>query len=85
MEGFEGFELGPWMDLVWDGLWVTVSATALGTLLATAIAFILGLLELHPNVVLRGSARWWWSSSAAPSLVVQMFWIVYACPSSPAT
>ena len=47
MEGFEGFELGPWMDLVLAGLWVTVYATVLGTLLAIVVAFVLGLLSLH--------------------------------------
>jgi polar amino acid transport system permease protein len=80
MEGFEGFELGPWMDLVWDGLWVTVYATVLGTLLATAIAFVLGLLELHPNVLLRGIARIVVETFRGTSLVVQLFWIVFAFP-----
>jgi polar amino acid transport system permease protein len=80
MEGFESFELGPWMDLVLDGLWVTVYATVLGTLLAIVIAFVLGLLEMHPNVVLRGAARVVVEFFRGTSLVVQLFWIVYALP-----
>jgi polar amino acid transport system permease protein len=80
MEGFEGFELGPYMDLVLDGLWITVYATVLGTLLATAVAFLLGLLELHPNVVPRTIARVVVEFFRGTSLVVQLFWIVYALP-----
>lgn len=80
MEGFERFELGPWMDLVLDGLWVTVYATILGSLLAIVVAFVLGLLSLHGNKVLRGSARVVVEFFRGTSLVVQLFWIVYALP-----
>jgi polar amino acid transport system permease protein len=80
MEGFEGFELGPWMDLVWDGLWVTVYATVIGTVLATLVAFVLGLLELSEHVVLRTAARVVVEFFRGTSLVVQLFWIVYALP-----
>ena len=80
MDGFDGFELGPWLDLLWDGLWVTVYATVLGTLLATAVAFGLGLLSLHGNVLLRGFSRVVVEFFRGTSLVVQLFWIVYALP-----
>jgi polar amino acid transport system permease protein len=80
MEGFEGFELGPWMDLVRSGLWVTVYATVLGTLLATVVAFVLGLLELSRYVVLRAVARIVVEFFRGTSLVVQLFFIVFAIP-----
>jgi hypothetical protein len=45
----DGFDLGPWLDLLRSGPWVTVYATVLGTLLATGVAFALGLLSLTPG------------------------------------
>jgi polar amino acid transport system permease protein len=75
-----GFDLGSWLDLLRSGLWVTVYATVLGTLLATAIAFVLGLLALNEHVLLRGVARVIVEFFRGTSLVVQLFWIVYALP-----
>jgi polar amino acid transport system permease protein len=80
MEGFETFEFSPWFDLVLDGLWVTVYATVLGTLLATAVALVLGLLELSPYVALRAIARIVVEFFRGTSLVVQLFFIVFALP-----
>jgi polar amino acid transport system permease protein len=80
MEGFEGFEVGPWSDLFWEGLWITVYATVLGTLLATAVALVLGLLELSRYVALRAIARTVVEFFRGTSLVVQLFWIVFALP-----
>jgi polar amino acid transport system permease protein len=76
----EGFDLGPWMDLLWSGLWVTVYATVLASLLATVIAFVLGLLSLNPHVVPRAIARVVVEFFRGTSLVVQLFWFVYALP-----
>jgi polar amino acid transport system permease protein len=76
----DGFDLGAWQDLLWSGLWVTVYATILGTLLATAIAFVLGLLSLSQHMVLRGVARVVVEFFRGTSLVVQLFWFVYALP-----
>jgi polar amino acid transport system permease protein len=76
----DGFDVGPWQDLLWSGLWVTVYATILGTLLATAIAFVLGLLSLNPHVVPRAIARVVVEFFRGTSLVVQLFWFVYALP-----
>jgi polar amino acid transport system permease protein len=76
----DGFDVGPWQHLLWSGLWVTVYATILGTLIATVVAFVLGLLELSPNIVLRGIARVVVEFFRGTSLVVQLFWIVYALP-----
>lgn len=80
MDGFETFDLGPWMDLVWDGLWVTVYATVLGTLLAVVVAFALGLLALNEHKPLRAVSRVIVEFFRGTSLVVQLFWIVYALP-----
>jgi polar amino acid transport system permease protein len=80
MEGFETFDLGPWSDLAWDGLWVTVYATVLGTLLAIVIAFALGLLSLSRHVVPRAIARVVVEFFRGTSLVVQLFFIVFALP-----
>ena len=49
----EGFELGPWLGLLGRGLWVTVYATILGTILAVLVAFALGLLSLQHHAVPR--------------------------------
>jgi polar amino acid transport system permease protein len=76
----EGFDVGPWLDLLRSGLWVTVYATVLGTLLATAVAFALGLLSLHPHPVPRTISRVVVEFFRGTSLVVQLFWIVYAFP-----
>jgi polar amino acid transport system permease protein len=76
----DGFDLGAWQHLLWSGLWVTAYATILGTLLATAIAFVLGLLSLNPHVVPRAVARVVVEFFRGTSLVVQLFWFVYALP-----
>ncbi len=76
----EGFDVGPWLDLLRSGLWVTVYATILGALLATVVAFALGLLSLHQHVVPRTLARVVVEFFRGTSLVVQLFWIVYALP-----
>ncbi|MDQ4054837.1 MAG: amino acid ABC transporter permease [Actinomycetota bacterium] len=80
MEGFETFDVGPWSDLIWEGLWITVYATVLGTLLAVVIAFALGLLSLSKHVVPRAFARVVVETFRGTSLVVQLFWIVFALP-----
>ena len=50
----KGFDLGPWLDLLVSGLWVTVYATILGTALAVLVAFALGMLSLEHHAVPRG-------------------------------
>lgn len=74
------FDVAAWQDLLWSGLWVTVYATILGTLLATVIAFVLGLLSLNPHVVPRAIARVVVEFFRGTSLVVQLFWFVFAFP-----
>ena len=76
----EGFDLGPWLGLLGRGLWVTVYATILGTILAVLVAFALGLLSLQHHAVPRTAARIIVEFFRGTSLVVQLFWIVYAMP-----
>ena len=76
----EGFELGPWLGLLGRGLWVTVYATILGTILAVIVAFALGMLSLQHHAVPRTAARIIVEFFRGTSLVVQLFWIVYAMP-----
>jgi polar amino acid transport system permease protein len=75
-----GFDLGAWLDILGSGLWVTVYGTILGTLLATAVAFALGLLALQRHVVPRVFARVVTEFFRGTSLVVQLFWLVFAMP-----
>jgi polar amino acid transport system permease protein len=76
----EGFDLGPWLGLLLSGLWVTVYATILGTVLATIVAFVLGMLSLEQHVFPRTVARIIVEFFRGTSLVVQLFWIVFAMP-----
>jgi polar amino acid transport system permease protein len=76
----KGFDLGPWLELLVAGLWVTVYATILGTLLAVLVAFALGMLSLEHHVVPRTIARVIVEFFRGTSLIVQLFWIVYAAP-----
>jgi polar amino acid transport system permease protein len=76
----KGFDLVPWLDLLVSGLWVTVYATILGTALAVLVAFALGMLSLEHHVVPRTIARIIVEFFRGTSLIVQLFWIVYAAP-----
>jgi len=76
----KGFDLGPWLDLLVSGLWVTVYATILGTALAVLVAFALGMLSLEHHAVPRTIARIIVEFFRGTSLIVQLFWIVYAAP-----
>jgi polar amino acid transport system permease protein len=76
----KGFDLGPWLDLLVSGLWVTVYATILGTALAVLVAFALGMLSLERHAVPRTIARIIVEFFRGTSLIVQLFWIVYAMP-----
>jgi polar amino acid transport system permease protein len=76
----KGFDLGPWLDLLVAGLWVTVYATILGTVFAVLAAFALGMLSLEHHVVPRTIARIIVELFRGTSLIVQLFWIVYAAP-----
>ena len=76
----KGFDLGPWLELLVSGLWVTVYATILGTVLAVLVAFALGMLSLEHHVVPRTIARIIVEFFRGTSLIVQLFWIVYAAP-----
>jgi len=76
----KGFDLGPWLELLVSGLWVTIYATILGTALAVLVAFALGMLSLEHHVAPRTIARIIVEFFRGTSLIVQLFWIVYAMP-----
>jgi len=76
----KGFDVGPWLELLVSGLWVTIYATILGTALAVLVAFALGMLSLEHHVVPRTIARVIVEFFRGTSLIVQLFWIVYAAP-----
>src|SRR5699024_6835651 len=68
---------------VLDGVWVTALATVLGALLALAISFVLGLLQIAPIFIVRILARVFVEFFRGTSLVVQLFWLAFVLPQLP--
>jgi polar amino acid transport system permease protein len=62
------------------GLWVTLEATALGALLALALAFALGLMAGSRLLLARGTSRVVVEFFRGTSLYIQLFWLYYAMP-----
>src|SRR5699024_582120 len=92
MDGVIGFfeSLGPNFQIllerspqVLDGVWVTALATVLGALLALAISFVLGLLQIAPIFIVRILARVFVEFFRGTSLVVQLFWLAFVLPQLP--
>jgi polar amino acid transport system permease protein len=73
-------DLGPWLDDFWSGLWVTIYVTLISAALALVIAFILGLMARLKPIVPRTIARIIIEFFRGTSLLVQLFWIVFALP-----
>ncbi|MFE3517202.1 ectoine/hydroxyectoine ABC transporter permease subunit EhuC [Streptomyces sp. NPDC059166] len=63
-----------------SGLWVTVEATVLGSLLALALSFVLGLMAGTRLLLVRGVSRTVVEFFRGTSLYVQLFWFYYAMP-----
>jgi polar amino acid transport system permease protein len=72
--------IGPWVDNLASGLWVTVYVTVLSAAVAVVIAFILGLLAQMKQIVPRTFARVVIEFFRGTSLLVQLFWLYYALP-----
>ena len=68
-----------WPQFV-DGIIVTLQLTIGGSVLAFALAAILGLAARHDNIVVRGGARTVIESFRGTSLLVQLFWFFYVVP-----
>ncbi|OON76987.1 ectoine/hydroxyectoine ABC transporter permease subunit EhuC [Streptomyces tsukubensis] len=65
---------------VGSGLWVTVQATLLGSLVALALSFVFGLMANTRPVLVRGVSRVIVEFFRGTSLYVQLFWLYYALP-----
>jgi polar amino acid transport system permease protein len=73
-------DIGPWVDNLASGLWVTVYVTVLSAAVALAVAFVLGLLAQMRQVVPRTFARVVIELFRGTSLLVQLFWLYYGLP-----
>ncbi|GAA2982879.1 ectoine/hydroxyectoine ABC transporter permease subunit EhuC [Streptomyces fulvorobeus] len=62
------------------GLWVTLQATVLGSLLALALSFALGLMAGSRLLLVRGLSRTVVEFFRGTSLYIQLFWLYYAMP-----
>ncbi|MCF3961452.1 ectoine/hydroxyectoine ABC transporter permease subunit EhuC [Streptomyces fuscigenes] len=65
---------------VLSGLGVTAESTVLGALVAGVLAFVLGLMAGHRNIVVRGVSRTVVEFFRGTSLYVQLFWLYFALP-----
>ena len=63
-----------------SGLWVTLEATVLGSLLALLLSFVLGLTAGSKLLLVRGVSRTVVEFFRGTSLYVQLFWLYYAMP-----
>jgi polar amino acid transport system permease protein len=59
---------------------VTAELTILSSMLAIAIAVVMGLMRLADNAVLRGAATVYIEFFRGTSLLVQLFWIFFVLP-----
>lgn len=62
------------------GLWVTLEATVLGSLLALLLSFALGLAAGSKLLLVRGVSRVVVEFFRGTSLYIQLFWLYYAMP-----
>ncbi|MGP3637619.1 ectoine/hydroxyectoine ABC transporter permease subunit EhuC [Streptomyces sp. 24-1644] len=62
------------------GLWVTLQATVLGSLLALTLSFTLGLMAGSRLALVRGVSRTVVEFFRGTSLYIQLFWLYYAMP-----
>jgi polar amino acid transport system permease protein len=63
-----------------SGLWKTLQATILGSLLALVLAFAFGLMASSRLTVVRGVSRTVVELFRGTSLYIQLFWFYYAFP-----
>lgn len=77
----EKFEaLGEAMPRLLNGIWITLELTALGAILAFAIAVVLGLMSSHRSKLVRIPARVVVEFFRGTSLVVQLFFLFFVLP-----
>ena len=76
---FLDFLLEYWPRFV-SGAWITAQQTVLASLLAIAIALLMGLMRLARNLVVRGIAIVYIEIFRGTSLLVQLYWIFFVLP-----
>jgi polar amino acid transport system permease protein len=73
-------DLGPWLDDFRSGLWTTIYITLLSAAFALVLAFVLGMLARAKHIVPRTFARSIIELFRGTSLLVQIFWFIFAFP-----
>lgn len=68
------------LSSVGSGLWVTIEAAVLGSVLALALSFVFGLMANNRRLLIRGTSRIVVEFFRGTSLYVQLFWLFYAFP-----
>ena len=63
-----------------SGAWITAQQTVLASLLAIAVALLMGLMRLARNPVVRGVAVVYIEIFRGTSLLVQLYWIFFVLP-----
>ncbi|UYM03783.1 ectoine/hydroxyectoine ABC transporter permease subunit EhuC [Solicola gregarius] len=69
-----------YQSLLWDGLWTTVVASFFGILLTIVVAFVVGMMRLSKTRWLRAPSYVFVEFFRGTSILVQLFWVVYALP-----
>lgn len=62
------------------GIKITVILTVLGSALTLSIAFVVGLLRISKNPIIRGITRVYVEIFRGTSLLVQLYWFFYVLP-----
>lgn len=68
------------MPFLCEGAVITLQSTLGGSLLAIAIALLVGLMAMSGHAWVRGVARVYMEFFRGTSVLVQLFWIFYAMP-----
>jgi len=63
-----------------SGAWVTAQQTVLASILAIAVALVMGLMRLAPNAIVNGIATVYIEIFRGTSLLVQLYWIFFVLP-----
>ncbi|WP_369196529.1 ectoine/hydroxyectoine ABC transporter permease subunit EhuC [Streptomyces djakartensis] len=70
---------GLW-ELVLKGVWVTIQLLALGTLLATAVSFVVGIARTHRLWIVRFLAGFYTEVFRGTSALIMIFWVFFVLP-----
>ena len=70
-------EFGP---RFWSGTLMTIQQTVLAISVAVCISFVMGLMRLSHNIVVRGVATVYVEIFRGTSLLVQLYWIFFVLP-----